>query len=60
MTFWTFLLLLIILSVFVTAQLVKLLNGDSKAGELARAFAWSVINRIRRRKDTATAPSDED
>ncbi len=59
MTFWTFLLLLMILTVFVFAQLVKLMNGDSKASELARSCAWSVINRIKGRKDATTAPSDE-
>ena len=58
MTFWTFMLLLFILTVFVIAQLVKLMNGDSKASELARAFAWSVINRIKRRKGPAA--SDEE
>jgi hypothetical protein len=60
MSFWTFMLLLIILGVFVIAQLVKLLNSESKAGELARSFAWSIIHRIGRRKDKQTATSDEE
>jgi hypothetical protein len=60
MTFWTFLLLLTILGVFVIAQLVKLLNGDSKAGELGRALVWSIIERIGRRKDTSRIPSEEE
>jgi hypothetical protein len=46
-TFWTFLLLVVILGVFVMAQMVKLLNSETKAGELARAFARSIIDRIR-------------
>jgi hypothetical protein len=50
MSFWTFALLAFILGVFVIAQLVKLLNSESKAGELSREFAWSVINRIRHGK----------
>jgi hypothetical protein len=60
MSFWTFMLLLIILGVFMIAQLVKLLNGDSKAGELARSLAWSVIHRIGRHKDKQTASSEEE
>jgi hypothetical protein len=45
--------LAIILGVFVIAQLVKLLNSESKAGEISRAFARSVINRIRHGKDAS-------
>ncbi len=60
MTFWTFLLLLTILGVFVIAQMVKLLNGDSKAGDLGRAFVWSIIERIGRLKDHPSIPSEEE
>jgi hypothetical protein len=60
MSFWTFALLLFILGVFVTAQLVKLLNSESKAGELAREFAWSVIDRVRHGKDTAPEPTEKE
>ncbi len=59
MTFWTFLLLLVILGVFVIAQMVKLLNSETKAGELAREFVRSIIDRIRHRKDTQTSPSEK-
>jgi hypothetical protein len=59
MTFWTFMLLLSILSIFVIAQLVKLLNSESKAGELLRAFAWSIIEKIRHRKDPQAPPEEQ-
>ncbi len=60
MTMWTFLLLLCILGVFVIAQMVKLLNSESKAGELARALVWSVIDRIGGRKNAPTPPSEKE
>jgi hypothetical protein len=53
MSFWTFTLLVFILGVFTIAQVVKLLNSESKAGELSRELALSVINRIRRGKDAS-------
>jgi hypothetical protein len=59
MTFWTFILLLVILGAFLIAQMVKLLNSDTKAGELARAFGWSIIERIRNRKDSQTSSSEK-
>lgn len=59
MSSWTFLLLMFILIVFMIAQSVKLLNSDTKAGELARAFVWSVIDRIKCRKDMPTAPTEK-
>ena len=60
MTFWTCVFLLFLLGVFVIAQLVKILNSESKAGELFRTFFMSVINRIRRRKETPAPSSDDD
>ena len=60
MTFWTFLFLLAVLGCFGIAQLLKLMNSDSRAGELARAFAWAVIKRISGRKDTAAQPGNEE
>jgi hypothetical protein len=60
MSFWAFLLLLTILGVFVIAQMVKVLNSETKAGELSRAFVWSVIERIRHRKGAQIPPSDKE
>jgi hypothetical protein len=60
MSFWTFMLLVCILGVFMIAQLVKLLNSDSKAGDLAREFVWSVIDRINRREDKPPPASEKD
>ena len=60
MTFWTFLFLLAVLGCFGIAQLLKLMNSDSRVGELCRAFAWAVIDRVRGRKSTATPPEKEE
>jgi hypothetical protein len=59
MSFWAFLLLLTILGVFVIAQTVKVLNSETKAGELARAFVWSIIERIKRRAENLPASSKQ-
>jgi hypothetical protein len=56
MTFWTFLLLLIIMSVFVIAQGLKVLNSETKAGKLTRVFVWSIIQRVKRKEPTPPDP----
>jgi hypothetical protein len=60
MSFWTFLLLLMILGVFVIAQGLKVLNSETKAGELAREFLRSIIQRIKRKEITPPAPTEKE
>ena len=49
-----------ILGVFVIARWVKLLKSESTAGDIARAFVRSIIDRIDRRKDTPIDRSENE